>query len=136
VTTVDFSGGPNKNRVEVKLSHQGGAPTPPKRVSDFQPNQTFKVFDANSADFLTVRFPGNGTDLIGFDVVDKDGKALPENAFTLKSSGCEGECDNFDGSAYSVKLPRNQSFRIIIQSKNGGDITKPGWDEAQLVAAR
>ena len=31
----------------------------------------------------------------------------------------------FNGSAYSLKLPRNQSFLIILKSKNGGDTTVP-----------
>jgi hypothetical protein len=136
LTTVNFAGDPNKDRVEIKLTRQGNPPSPPKRISGFQPNDTSKVFDANIAEFLTVRFPSNGTDFIGFDIVDKDGKALSENAFTLKSSSCLGECNTFDGSAYAIKLPRNQPFRIQLKSKNGGDITKPGWDEAQFVSTR
>jgi hypothetical protein len=136
LATLNFSGDPNKDRVEIKLSRQGGAPTPPKRISGFQPTDTTKVFNPNTAEFLTVRFPNNGTDLIGIDVVDKDGKPLNENAFAVKSSGCEGECNTFEGSAYAIKLPRNQPFRIVLTPKNGGDITKPGWDEAQFLAAR
>ena len=94
------------------------------------------MFNVNEADFFTARWPNNGTDLIGIDVLDKDGKALPSDAFTLRSTQCMGECNNFEGSAYSLKLPRNQSFMLILKSKNGGDTTKPGWDQAQLVASR
>jgi hypothetical protein len=132
--SVDFGGGPNKDRVEVKLSRQGNAPSPPRRVYDFLTNGP-RVFNANEAEFFTARWPNNGTDLFSIDVVDKDNKPLSPDSFTLKNTQCMGECNNFDGSAYSVKLPRNQSFRIVLTSKNGGDITKPGWDQAQLISS-
>jgi hypothetical protein len=135
VQSVDFANGTNKDRVEVKLSQQGSAPAPPRRVYDFLSNGP-RLFNPNEADFFTARWPNNGTDLIGVDVVDKDNKPLPDGSFSLKSAQCMGECNNFDGSAYSVKLPRNQSFRIVLTSKNGGDITKPGWDQAQLVSLK
>jgi len=35
-----------------------------------------------------------------------------------------------------VRLPRNVSFRIVVKGKNGGDPTKPGWDQAQLVSVK
>ena len=129
VQSFDFSSGPNKNRLEVKLTRQGSAPVPPKRVSDFKST----LFEANSADAFTARWPNNGVDLIAVDVVDKDGKAL---ASTLKSTQCMGECDGFDGSALSIKLPRDVPFRLVVHGKNGGDPAKPGWDEAQLVSLK
>ncbi|HEY3058400.1 MAG TPA: hypothetical protein VGL99_05440 [Chloroflexota bacterium] len=128
--SFDFSGGPNKNRLEVKLTHQGSAPVSPKHVSDFKST----VFDANAADAFTARWPNNGSDLIAVDVVDKDGKPLPDGSFTMKSTGCMGECDTFEGSGISIKLPRNIPFRLAVRGKNGGDPAKPGWDEAQLVS--
>jgi hypothetical protein len=135
LTTVDFGGGNTRDRLEVKLSHQGNVPTAPQRVDDFK-TPSNKVFGANSADFFTARFPSTGTDLIGVDVLDKDGKALPESSWTSKESQCMGECDRFGGTALAIKLPRDVQFRLQVRAKNGGDPTKPGWDEAQLVAYR
>ena len=70
------------------------------------------------------------------DVVDKDGKPLPDTTFSVKSSQCTGECDTFDGTAFAIKLPRNTPFRLVVKAQDGSDATKPGWDEAQLVAYR
>ena len=133
--SADFASGPNKDRLEIKLSRIGSPPASPRRVFDFM-SPSNKVFDTNEAEFFTARWTNNGNDFIDIDVVDKDGKALPDGSFTLKSSQCMGECNTFDGSGTSVRLPRNVSFRIVVKGKNGGDPTKPGWDQAQLVSLK
>jgi hypothetical protein len=135
LTTIDFGSGANKSRVELKLTRQGNAPVPPRHVDDFK-TPSNKTFNANDADFFTARFPNNGSDLFVVDVVDKDGKAVPDGAASLKGTQCMRECDSFGGPAFAIKLPRNIGFRLVVRALAGGDASKPGWDEAELVAYR
>jgi hypothetical protein len=135
VQSFDFSGGPNKSRLEIKLNRQGAPPTPPRVVFDFKTPNPTKVFNPNEAEFFTATWSNNGNDFIDIDVVDKDNKPLPDGSFTAKSTNCLGECA-LDGSGIAVRLPRNVAFRIVVKGKNGGDPTKPGWDAAALTSTR